>query len=83
MHAFGGVYLDIDFQCFKSTEFLLAGHEVVLQLEEAGNVYSANRNTHVNRLPGTYCQSFAVTKQPAKVLAKCLPDHLPNCAGMI
>jgi len=35
MHAFGGLYLDIDVHCFKSTEYLLSGHEVVLQLEDS------------------------------------------------
>jgi len=38
--------------------------------------------TIANRLPATYCRSFAVTEQPAKVLAKCLPDYLPAFAKL-
>jgi len=42
--------------------------------------------TIANRWPATYCRSFALIEQPAKVLAKCLLDYcqlLPNFAGMI
>lgn len=35
MHAFGGLYLDIDVECFLPTDRLLAGRDVVLQLEDA------------------------------------------------
>ena len=34
MHAFGGLYLDIDVECFTRTDRLLQGHDVVLQLED-------------------------------------------------
>ena len=35
MHAIGGMYLDIDVECFSPTDPLLSGHEVVLQLEDS------------------------------------------------
>lgn len=34
MHAIGGLYVDIDVECFITTERLLHGHDVVLQLED-------------------------------------------------
>ena len=34
MHAFGGLYLDIDVECFLPTDKMLAGRDVVLQLED-------------------------------------------------
>ena len=34
MHFFGGMYLDIDVECFTTTDHLLQGHEIVLQLED-------------------------------------------------
>ena len=33
MHAYGGLYLDIDVECFSPTDELLASRDVVLQLE--------------------------------------------------
>lgn len=33
MHAFGGLYIDLDVQCFRSAEPSLLGHDVVLQSE--------------------------------------------------
>ena len=33
MHAIGGLYLDIDVECFTSTDHLLDGREIILQLE--------------------------------------------------
>lgn len=35
MHAIGGLYLDIDVECFSPTDSLLSGREVVLQLEDS------------------------------------------------
>ncbi|DBA84560.1 TPA: hypothetical protein ACH3X2_006144 [Trebouxia sp. C0005] len=35
MHAIGGLYLDIDVECFSPTDPLLSGREVVLQLEDS------------------------------------------------
>ena len=35
MHAIGGLYLDIDVECFMPTDRLLSGRDVVLQLEDA------------------------------------------------
>ena len=34
MHHHGGLYLDIDVKCLSSTDSLLSGNEVVLQLED-------------------------------------------------
>ena len=34
MHAIGGLYIDIDVECFTTTDRLLHGHDVVLQLED-------------------------------------------------
>lgn len=34
MHAYGGLYLDIDVECFYPTDELLASRDVVLQLED-------------------------------------------------
>ena len=31
MHAMGGLYLDLDVECFRSSEQFLAGADVVLQ----------------------------------------------------
>ena len=33
MHAFGGLYIDLDVQCFRSAEPSLLGHDIVLQSE--------------------------------------------------
>lgn len=33
MHAIGGLYVDIDVECFTPTGPLLSGREIVLQLE--------------------------------------------------
>ena len=33
MHAFGGLYVDLDVQCFRSAEPSLLGHDIVLQSE--------------------------------------------------
>lgn len=35
MHAIGGLYVDIDVECFTPTDHLLDGREIVLQLENA------------------------------------------------
>ena len=50
MHAFGGLYLDIDVECFSPTDELLAGRDVVLQLEDA-NPKSLN-NAVMASVPG-------------------------------
>lgn len=50
MHAFGGLYLDIDVECFLPTDELLAGRDVVLQLEDA-NPKSLN-NAVMASVPG-------------------------------
>lgn len=34
MHAFGGLYLDIDVECFTRTDQLLQDRDIVLQLED-------------------------------------------------
>ena len=36
LHAFGGLYLDYDIQCFKATDTLLDGYQLVLQSAELG-----------------------------------------------
>lgn len=36
MHAFGGLYIDLDVQCFRSVEDSLLGHDIVLQSEYHG-----------------------------------------------
>ena len=36
MHAFGGLYIDMDVQCFRSVEDSLLGHDIVLQSEYHG-----------------------------------------------
>ena len=36
MHAFGGLYIDLDVQCFRSVEDSLLGHDIVLQSEYRG-----------------------------------------------
>ena len=33
MHAFGGLYIDLDVQCFRSAEASLLGRDIVLQSE--------------------------------------------------
>lgn len=33
MHAIGGLYVDIDVDCYTPTDRLLHGHQIVLQLE--------------------------------------------------
>lgn len=33
MHAIGGLYVDIDVECFTPTDHLLSGRDIVLQLE--------------------------------------------------
>lgn len=33
MHAFGGLYIDLDVQCFRCAEPSLLGHDIVLQSE--------------------------------------------------
>jgi hypothetical protein len=33
LHAFGGLYLDLDVQCFRPTDPFLAGYDLVLQSE--------------------------------------------------
>lgn len=34
MHAFGGMYLDLDVSCYKSSEPFLQGHDLVFQSEK-------------------------------------------------
>ena len=36
MHAFGGLYIDLDVQCFRSVEESLLGQDIVLQSEYKG-----------------------------------------------
>lgn len=50
MHAYGGVYLDIDVKCFSPTDRLLSGDEVMLQLEDT-NPKSLN-NAVMASVPG-------------------------------
>lgn len=50
MHAIGGLYLDIDVECFMPTDKLLSGRDVVLQLEDA-NPKSLN-NAVMASVPG-------------------------------
>lgn len=50
MHAIGGMYLDIDVECFSPTDALLSGREVVLQLEDS-NPKSLN-NAVMASIPG-------------------------------
>ena len=37
LHAFGGLYLDVDVECFEAVDESLDGFDVVLQLEDGGN----------------------------------------------
>ncbi|KAK9846595.1 hypothetical protein WJX81_007358 [Elliptochloris bilobata] len=37
LHAFGGLYLDVDVECFEAVDDSLDGFDVVLQLEDGGN----------------------------------------------
>ena len=50
MHAIGGLYLDIDVECFVPTDQLLSGRDVVLQLEDS-NPKSLN-NAVMASVPG-------------------------------
>ena len=50
MHAIGGMYLDIDIECFSPTDHLLNGHDIVLQLEDS-NPKSLN-NAVMASIPG-------------------------------
>ena len=34
MHAFGGMYVDLDVECYKSSEPFLQGHDLVFQSEK-------------------------------------------------
>ena len=37
LHAFGGLYLDVDVECFEAVDASLGGFDIVLQLEDGGN----------------------------------------------
>ena len=34
MHSFGGLYVDLDVECYRSSEAFLAGHDLVFQSEK-------------------------------------------------
>lgn len=50
MHAKGGLYLDVDVECFKPTDKLLSDSDIVLQLEDT-NPKSLN-NAVMASVPG-------------------------------
>lgn len=37
LHAYGGLYMDVDVECFDATDKMIDGFDLVLQLEDSGN----------------------------------------------
>jgi mannosyltransferase OCH1-like enzyme len=37
LHAYGGLYMDVDVECFDATDKMVDGFDLVLQLEDSGN----------------------------------------------
>lgn len=50
MHAFGGLYLDLDVSCYRSSEPFLLGHDIVFQSEFSGE--ADVNNAVVASVPG-------------------------------
>ena len=62
MHAFGGLYLDIDVECFTTTDHLLQGYDIVLQLEDKDPKSMNNGETSSKpSVSEDFCQCWCVT----------------------
>ena len=60
MHAFGGLYIDLDVQCLRSSEASLLGHDIVLQSE-----YRAGQdvvNSIMASVPGHVFWKYVITE---------------------
>lgn len=52
MHAFGGVYIDLDTECIQPVESFLDGHDLAFQMEDFGA--KSLVNSVIAGLPGLY-----------------------------
>lgn len=59
MHHFGGVYVDLDFECLRPIDGLLEGRELVLGLEPTGHVGDSVRAAGLDRI---VCNAFIASR---------------------
>ena len=52
MHAFGGVYIDLDVECLQPVDPFLQDHELVFQLEDFGE--KSLVNSAISGAPGLH-----------------------------
>lgn len=52
MHAFGGVYIDLDTECLQPVDPFLEGHDLVFQMEDFGE--KSLVNSAIAGAPGLY-----------------------------
>lgn len=78
LHAYGGLYMDVDVECFDATDKMIDGFDLVLQLEDSGN--KSLNNAVMAGAPGLeiWAIMHGLLQQrcaPSPTLAKDAVDH--------
>ena len=87
LHAHGGLYMDVDVECFDATTAMVDGFDLVLQLEDAGN--KSLNNAVMAGAPGLglwaamqhllaeRCARSLLLTSPGQAHGLCLLPHRP------
>ena len=67
MHHYGGLYLDLDIECYKPADESLRGHQVVLQ----GSGDEGVNNAVMASVPGSFLYLLIIKSISLNIVAAC------------